>query len=249
MTDSAPLLDIRGLHRRIGSQQVLGGIDLRLQRGELLGLIGANGSGKSSLIRCIAGLTAWDAGDIAVAGCPIRQSLAKARLQIGYAVEPALLPDALTGMQCLQLFAAARGLDDIPSATLALAGELRLDGVLPAMIARYSLGMRQKLSLCLALLGEPPLLLLDESLNGLDPLGVYTMKQKLGALVRQEKCAVILATHMLDSTQSCMTRVALLHDGRLLREWRGTEWQSLQRGDGGVTLEQAMVGCLRTASA
>lgn len=169
---------------------------------------------------------------------------ARARRQLGYAVDPSLLPDALTGQQCLELFAATRGLDRIPPPTLALTEELRLDHVLYAMIGRYSLGMRQKLSLCLALLGEPPLLLLDESLNGLDPLGVYTAKQKLSELVRQERCAVILATHMLDTTQASMTRVSLLHRGAILHEWHLADLQALRSIDG-ATLEQAMIKRLR----
>ncbi|CAM5520377.1 ATP-binding cassette domain-containing protein [Rhodanobacter lindaniclasticus] len=223
---------------------MLDGVDLRLQRGELLGLIGANGSGKSTLIRCIAGLADAHTGEIVIDGKPLHEDVPRARSRLGYAVDPALLPDGLTGWQCLELFAATRGMDAIPPATLALAEELRLSGVLYAMVGRYSLGMRQKLSFCLALLGEPPLLLLDESLNGLDPLGVYTAKQKLTELVRQEKCAVILATHMLDTTQACMTRVALLHRGAIVHEWRAAELHALRSSDG-VTLEQAMIERLR----
>ena len=246
MKDSPPLLHVEGLVRQIGEQRLLDGIDLRLQRGVLLGLIGANGSGKTTLIRCIAGLSDWEAGDIRIDGMPIRSHLIQARGKLGYAVAPALLPDALTGQQCLELFAATRGLEAVPAATLALAEELRLNGVLYAMIGRYSLGMRQKLSICLALLGEPPLLLLDESLNGLDPLGVYAVKQKLIDLVQEERCAVILATHMLDSTQACMTRVALLDAGALLHEWGPAELQASRR-DGGASLEQAMIARLRRA--
>lgn len=244
MTDSPPLLQVRGLVRQVGEHRLLDGIDLQLQRGELMGLIGANGSGKTTLIRCIAGLAGREGGDIRIDGLPIRENLTQARRQLGYAVDPGLLPDALTGQQSLELFAAAREMDAVPVATLALAEELRLSDVLYAVIGRYSLGMRQKLSFCLALLGEPPLLLLDESLNGLDPLGVYTAKQKLTELVQAERCAVILATHMLDSTQACMTRVVLLHDGAILTEWDAAALQELRSADG-ASLEQAMIERLR----
>ncbi|MEO8748503.1 MAG: ABC transporter ATP-binding protein [Rhodanobacter sp.] len=244
MRNLSPLLRVQGLVRRIGEHRLLDGIDLQLHRGELLGLIGANGSGKTTLIRCIAGLIPWDAGDIAIDGRLIRQDLTQARMRLGYAVAPGLLPEVLTGQQCLQLFAATRGLDAVPAATLELAEALRLNGVLYAMIGRYSLGMRQKLSLCLALLGEPPLLLLDESLHGLDSLSAYTAKQTLIELVRRERCAVILATHMLDSTQACMTRVTLLHAGRIDHEWSAADLQLLHDTDG-ASLERAMVEQLR----
>jgi ABC-2 type transport system ATP-binding protein len=212
-----------------------------LQRGELLGLIGANGSGKSTLLRCVAGLLRPDSGDVLVDGRSVLSSPAQVRGRLGYAVDPSLLPAALTGWQCLELFAGARGLRKVPRESVAFAEELRLAGMLYAEVARYSLGMRQKLALCLALLGEPPLLLLDESLNGLDPLGVHAAKQELTERVAQKKCAVVLATHMLDSTQACMSRVALLDQGRLLHEWDAAEL----RGDGGMSLELAMIERLR----
>jgi len=244
MSADVPLLEVRGLGKRMNDQAVLDEIGFVLQRGELLGMIGANGSGKSTLLRCIAGLLRPDSGDVRVEGHSVLSKPMQVRARLGYAVDPSLLPAALTGWQCLELFASARGLNEVPRETVVFAEELRLAGVLYAEVARYSLGMRQKLALCLALLGEPPLLLLDESLNGLDPLGVYAAKQKLGELVDKGKCAVILATHMLDSTQACMSRVALLDQGRLLQEWNEKELQAMRHGGQG-SLEQAMIERLR----
>ncbi len=242
-----PALHVKNLSVTLGGRTVLRAIDLQLQPGELLGLIGANGSGKSTLLRVIAGLLPMDTGDVTIGGHSIRSAPMLARANLGFAVDPSLLPDALQGWQCLELFAAARGLDGVPSATLALAKELQLADVLYAEIARYSLGMRQKLSLCLALLGEPPLIVLDESLNGLDPLSVYVMKQALQSLVGEKRCAVILATHMLDTTQSSMTRVALLHDGSFLRTWEAAELERL-RADPQQTLELQMIRHLRAVA-
>lgn len=243
----SPALHVKGLSVTLGGRTVLKSIDLQLQPGELLGLIGANGSGKSTLLRVIVGLLPMDTGDVLIGGHSIRSAPMLARGNLGFAVDPALLPGALQGWQCLELFAAACGLDGVPSATLALAKDLQLANVLYAEIARYSLAMRQKLSLCLALRGEPPLIVLDESLNGLDPLSVYVMKQALQSLVRERRSAVILATHMLDSTQSSMTRVALLHDGFLLRSWEAVELERL-RADPQQTLELQMIRHLRAVT-
>ena len=244
----SPALQVKDLSVRLGGRTVLQSIDLQLQPGELLGLIGANGSGKSTLLRVIAGLLPMNTGDVLIAGHGIRSAPMLARAHLGFAVDPALLPDALQGWQCLELFAAARGLDRVPPATMALAQSLQLADVLYAQVARYSLGMRQKLSLCLALLGEPPLIVLDESLSGLDPLSVYTMKQALLDLVQTKRCAVILATHMLDATQSCMTCVALLHDGVISRTWDAAQLDAL-RTDPLQTLETQMVEHLREVTA
>lgn len=246
MNMHAAVLDVDDLHQRLGTHKILNGVSFNLQRGELLGLIGANGSGKSTLVRCIAGLIAPEAGHIAIAGHAIGADPVRARGQLGFAVDPSALPATLTGWQCLELFAGTRGLDAIPGATLAFAEALYLVPMLHAQVARYSLGMRQKLSLCLALLGEPALLLLDESLNGLDPLSVYEAKQWIAGLVRREQCAVLLATHMLDTTQDCMTRVALLHEGAFLRTWNTDDLHAL-RNDRTRTLELSMIESLRAA--
>lgn len=246
MNMHAAVLDVDDLHQRLGTHKILNGVSFNLQRGELLGLIGANGSGKSTLVRCIAGLIAPEAGHIAIAGHAIGADPVRARGQLGFAVDPSALPATLTGWQCLELFAGTRGLDAIPGATLAFAEALYLVPMLHAQVARYSLGMRQKLSLCLALLGEPALLLLDESLNGLDPLSVYEAKQWIAGLVRREQCAVLLATHMLDTTQDCITRVALLHEGAFLRTWNTDDLHAL-RNDRTRTLELSMIESLRAA--
>jgi ABC-2 type transport system ATP-binding protein len=198
---------------------VLHGISLSLCRGEWLVLLGPNGSGKSTLLDCVAGRLLPRAGTVAIAGHDLAVAPRAARQCLGYAVAPERLPDVLTGWQCLEVHAAARGLRAIDGDVLRLAGALHVDRWLAQRVGMYSLGTRQKLSLLLALLGNPDLLVLDESLNGLDPASARTVKQHLHQRVAQGRAGVLLATHALDLLERHADRAALLVEGRLLRTW------------------------------
>ncbi|HET9818586.1 MAG TPA: ABC transporter ATP-binding protein, partial [Rhodanobacteraceae bacterium] len=177
-----PLLRAARLRVAYGDVRVLDGIDLDIARGEFVALIGPNGAGKTTLLHAIAGIATLYDGTVAIAGCALAKAPREAKQVIGLAIDPPSLPALLTGCECLALFAGARGLPAIPPATLALGETLSLTSVLDRRIDSYSLGMRQKLGILLGLLGEPPLLLLDEPFNGLDPRSALAFKSHLIAL-------------------------------------------------------------------
>jgi ABC-2 type transport system ATP-binding protein len=238
-------LDLRDLHLDYGSQSVLRGVDLQLRAGELVGLIGPNGSGKSSLMRACAGIQPLARGRILIDGVDLAQDPLAARHRFGYAVEPERIPAALRGRQCLELVAHARGLGDAELATAhELVAALGLAPWIEREVGVYSLGTRQKLAVVLALLGDPPLLLLDEVLNGLDPLAAFALKQAL----RQRSdggAAVLLATHGLEVAERFLDRAVLLLDGRVAGDWNRDALQGLRNDGGG--LEAAVVARLRAA--
>lgn len=238
----APILDARGLQLALGGQAVLRGLDLALRPGTFTGLVGPNGSGKSTLLRCLAGILAPASGRVLVGGHDLAVAPVQGKSLLGYAPEPALLPDVLRGCDCLELFARARGLPAIPEATLALAERLQFGRWRDREIGTYSLGTRQKLSVLLGLLGEPPLLLLDESLNGLDPVSALRLKQHLGRLAREQGCAVLLATHGVEIAEHHLDAVLLLDEGRISACWQRTDLDALRAAPGG--LEQAIVASL-----
>lgn len=209
----AHVLDIRDLHLSLGGRPVLQGIDLRIDSGEFVALAGPNGSGKSSLLRCIAGLLLAHRGTIEICSHPIATHTAAARAKFGMAVDPAALPGLLTGRECLQLFARTRGLGVVPAATLALAEALRYSVYLDRPVEEYSLGTRQKLAVLLGLIGEPPLLLLDEPLNGLDPPSAWALKRHLAELAARGT-AIVLATHAIELAERHVHRAVLLVEGR-----------------------------------
>ena len=237
MTD---LLHAAGLRVAYGDERVLDGVDLDIARGgELVALIGPNGAGKTTLLRAIAGIAPLRGGAVCIAGHDLEQTPRKAKAAIGLAIDPPNLPDLLTGRECLALFAGAHGLSGIPSEALALAATLSLISVLDRRIASYSLGMRQKLGILLGLLGEPPLLLLDEPFNGLDPRSALAFKAHLATLVARSDASVLLATHSVGFAERNATKVVLLMDGKVRRIWDAVELTAM-REDPRQSLEKAM---------
>ncbi|HEV7123095.1 MAG TPA: ABC transporter ATP-binding protein [Rhodanobacter sp.] len=233
------LLRAAGLHVAYGVEPVLKGVDLRLARGEFVALIGPNGSGKTTLLHTLAGMLSSSAGSIALDGHDLANAPRHAKASFGLAVDPARLPALLTGRECLELFAGARDLPAIPPATLALGEILSLTPMLDRRIVSYSLGMRQKLGILLGLIGEPPLLLLDEPFNGLDPRSALVFKTHLAATVARGDASVLLATHSLDIAERHATRVVLLMDGRVRRSWDAGELAAM-REQPERSLEKAM---------
>jgi ABC-2 type transport system ATP-binding protein len=162
------------------------------------------------------------------------------------AVEPERLPAELSGRQCLELIAELRGETASLAASWALAEALRFLPWLDLPVAGYSLGTRQKLCLLLALLGQPRLLLLDEVLNGLDPLAAWALKQELRSRV-DAGSSVILATHGLEVAERFLDRAVLLLDGRLAADWGSAELAAF-RADPEGGLEHAVSERLRHAT-
>lgn len=233
------VLDVRQVHAKYGKREVLSGVSLQVPAGEWFCLLGPNGVGKSTLLRCISGALMPSSGDLLIAGhSAIAEPLA-AKRQLGYACAPEQLPGLLTGRQCLEVYAQAKGLKEVGADVLALAHELRFDGYLDSFVDTYSLGTRQKLCILLALLGEPTLIVLDEAFNGLDPASALQVKHHLQHRLTGGRCAVLLATHSLDIVEHYADKAALLIDGRIVREWSETEIAAF-RVQGDSAMETAL---------
>jgi ABC-2 type transport system ATP-binding protein len=235
-------LDVAGLRLAYGALPVLRGVDLRLQAGELVGLIGPNGSGKSSLLRALSAQLRCE-GSIVIDGIDLRGDAFAAKQRLGVAVEPERLPAVLRGRQCIELVAHTRALGaSAIDGALALSQSLGLSRWLERDVGDYSLGTRQKLAVVLAMLGDPPLLLLDEVLNGLDPLAAFALKQALRARA-DAGAAVLLATHGLEVAERFLDRAVLLLDGVIAADWNRADLVRLRsEGEG---LEAAVVERLR----
>jgi ABC-2 type transport system ATP-binding protein len=236
------LLAIRGLAAGYGSRQVISDINLTIERGEWFSLLGPNATGKSTLLYCATGQLMPVAGEVHINGHNLATEPELAKLHLGYAHAPDRLPGLLTGLQCLEVHASARQLNEVGSEVMGLAQELKLAPLLDQYVGTYSLGTRQKLSVLLALVGAPPLIILDEAFNGLDPASSLVLKRFLRARVESKECSVLLATHALDIVLQYSTRIALLLEGKLAHSWDAARFTTLQG------LEEALANGSSSAS-
>jgi len=216
-------LDIRDVHARYGKLEVLRGVTLQVRTGQWFCLLGPNGVGKSTLLHCVAGRLVPSAGDVLVCGHSVRTQTVDAKRKLGFGCAPEQLPGLLTGRQCLEVYANAKGLERIDPDVLELGDGLKFGTYLDRFVDTYSLGTRQKLCVLLALLGEPTLVVLDEAFNGLDPASALIVKRHLQQRLAANRCSVLLATHSLDIVEHYADKAALLLDGRIVREWSDSE--------------------------
>lgn len=223
MNAEGPALSVERLHAGYDKHRVLIDVSLAVGRGEWVALLGPNASGKTTLLHCVVGMMTPASGTIAVCGHSLRDSPASAKSKLGFACAPERLPGLLTGRQCLEIYAAAKGLTSIGADVLQLAQRFQYLSMLDRFVESYSLGTRQKLAVLLALLGDPQLLVLDEAFNGLDPASALALKHFLRERVSAGQCSVLLATHALDIVERYADRAALLLNGRIAHEWRKEE--------------------------
>jgi ABC-2 type transport system ATP-binding protein len=207
-------VSVRGLSVSFDRRPALVDASLEIPRGSIVGLLGPSGAGKTTLIRCIAGLLKPQKGDVRIAGLPVTDRSLSPR--IGYmAQEDALYPD-LTGVQNLRFFAALYGLRGARAreAIASVFRLTRLEGEENKRVRNYSGGMRKRLSLAMALVHGPSLLILDEPTVGIDPVLRAEFWDEFRAL-RDAGATLLLTTHVMDESDRC-DRLALVFEGRVL---------------------------------
>ncbi len=214
MNDDTLVLQTKGLLKRYGATAVVDQVDLEVPRGAIYGFLGPNGAGKTTTIRMLLGLLAPDAGSVRVFGLPLATERARVLGRLGALVETPSLYPHLTGRENLEV---TRRLLAVEKAALARALESAgLTEAADRPVSGYSLGMKQRLGLALALLASPELLVLDEPANGLDPAGIQTMRATLKRLANEEGVTVFLSSHLLSEVEQLATHVGILGSGRLV---------------------------------
>lgn len=228
----APVLCMQQVHRRRAGRPAVQDLSLTLPRGQVLGLLGVNGAGKSTTLSMIAGALRPDRGSIQLNGADFPEQPELARQLIGWLPERAPLWAELTVSEHLDAHGRLRGLrgSALRQARTAIIERLQLQPLARRLAGVLSQGQRQRLGLACALLHRPALLVLDEPANALDPVQVAALR----ALIREEASsgtAVILSTHLLTEVTAVCDRVAILHEGSLRHDGpvHGDEHAALER--------------------
>ena len=228
------LVEIEVATKLYGKLVAFDSVSLRIERAEVYALVGANGAGKSSLMRAVVGLAQLDAGRISICGEDTKKNPLRAKRHIGYLPEELLFYERLTGEEYLRLVA---GLKETNAAQVKEEiGFYELRSVADKWIGGYSLGMRKKLGLAAAMIGRPEVLVLDEPLNGLD----VEMMRKLRARIKEEQargCALLLSSHVMDFVERAANRVGIMRAGRLVAEGTPEELRHQATLGGNVPFE------------
>jgi ABC-2 type transport system ATP-binding protein len=221
VTDTEPVLKLRAIDKRFRRHRVLSDLNLTVTRGEIVGLLGPNGSGKTTTLRLAAGYLWPDSGRVFLNEQALTPESTALRQRIGYLPERIPLYDPLTVRQQLVFVARARGLRGaaVRSAVTEAAAAFDLEPVIARVVGRLSKGFRQRVGLAQALLGEPDLLLLDEPTSGLDPFQILEARE----MIRRASAhrAVIVSTHIVQEISALCSRVVYLREGRLVELERG----------------------------
>ena len=236
MTESA--IETHDLTRRFGTLTAVQQLTLRIDRGEVFGLLGPNGSGKTTTIRMLCGLLEPSEGWASVAGIDVAKSPEKVRQHIGYMSQRFGLYEDLTVAENLQFYAGIYGLrgaaqSERLAAVIAFIG---LDARLDQLVSQLSGGWKQRLALACALIHQPPVLFLDEPTAGVDPAARRKFWRAIYDLT-QQGTTVLVTTHYMDEAERC-TRLAMMSAGRLIAMGTPTE---VAAQVGGKTLEDAFV--------
>jgi Cu-processing system ATP-binding protein len=207
------MIELTGVAKSYGALRALEDVNLKVEKGELFGLIGRNGAGKSTLFQLMLGLLEADTGHVQVDGERVGGAGYRAvKRRIGYLPENVVLYDNLTGVETLRFFARLKGAS--AAECMPLLEQVGLNDAAKRKVREYSKGMRQRLGFAQALLGNPALLFLDEPTNGLDPEGIREFYRILKT--RQEAgTTIVITSHILAEIQQRVSRLAILQSGRI----------------------------------
>jgi ABC-2 type transport system ATP-binding protein len=212
------VIEVRDLQRRFGDFYAVRGVSFSVQHGEIFGLLGANGAGKSTTFRMLCGLLPVTAGEVQVAGLDLRHAAAQARARLGYMAQRFSLYSDLTVLQNLRFFASAYGLDRVRRRQrIAWALEaFELGEHAGDNCRELPLGFKQRLAMAAALMHEPDILFLDEPTSGVDPLARREFWQRINALA-ESGVTVLVTTHFMDEANYC-DRLVIMAEGEVLAE-------------------------------
>lgn len=208
------IIEIHALTFAYRKQAVLNGIDLEVPQGSIFGFLGPNGAGKSTTIKIMLDLLQVPAGKVFLFGKELHSNKIEILKQTGAMVESPSLYEHLNAFKNLEI---TQRLRQIPAGRIAEVLDIvGLSKYAHRKVRQYSTGMKQRLSLAIAMLGSPRLLILDEPINGLDPSGIIEIRNLLSQLNREHGCTIFLSSHILDEIEKICSDVAVINGGKVL---------------------------------
>lgn len=218
------VLEIKQLAKQYGKQQALVDFDLTVKAGDIVGVAGRNGAGKTTLFRIITGLTPHYQGSVSIFGSTSDKDLLEQRHLVGTIIEdPAFIPE-MSAKQNLEFYRLERGITDKNRVD----DMLKLVGLVDTgrkKVKDFSLGMKQRLAIALALIHRPKLLIFDEPTNGLDPEGIIQVRELLLQLAKDERLTILVSSHILSELEHLATRFVVIEKGHKIEEFTKEELQ------------------------
>ena len=215
MTQSSAAIAVREIRKSFGDQVALDGVDLEVAGGTIFALLGPNGAGKTTLVKILSTLLKPEGGTASVAGFDVATHPADVRESISLTGQFAAVDEVLTGRENLILIARLRRVPDAGQLADDLLGRFQLTDAATRRVATYSGGMRRRLDIAMSLIGNPPVIFLDEPTTGLDPQGRIEVWNSVKELAGQGT-TVLLTTQYLDEAEHLADRIAILHEGRII---------------------------------
>lgn len=211
-----PVLSVIDITKKIKQKEIIKGISFSIEEGEIFGFLGPNGAGKSSTLRMIVGLSKATSGTICICGHSIEKNFVKAMENVGCIIESPDLYGYLSGYDNLEMLCSMS--KNVTRANILDAVErVGLENRIYDKVHTYSMGMKQRLGLAQALTHQPKLLVLDEPMNGLDPQGIFTFREIIKKLAKENKTSVLLSSHLISEIQLMCSKVAIINDGIIIK--------------------------------
>ena len=221
-----PALRVQDLEKSYDDLRVLRGVDLEVPRGSIVALLGSNGAGKTTIVKILSTLLRADAGSATVDGFDVAAQPAEVREAISLTGQFAAVDETLTGRENVVLVARLRHLPDAGRIADTLLARFGLTEAAGRRVATYSGGMRRRLDIAMSLVGNPPVVFLDEPTTGLDPQGRHEVWESVRELAGRGT-TVLLTTQYLDEAEHLADRIAILHEGRIIADGTLAELKAL----------------------
>ena len=230
---SESVITLTDIHKSYGKHEVLKGVDMTVNKGDIYGLVGKNGAGKTTLFKVILGLSEYQGGKLSIMGGQNESENRQGRRHIGFFVGSTSF-GYLNGRGNLDYFRRVKGIKDAEEVDRVLDIVGLDERAARTPVVRYSLGMRQRLGIANALMGDPDILIFDEPTNGLDPQGIADVRDLITKINSKYKKTIIVSSHILSELEHTAHRFGIVHEGVLMKE---TSLEEMQIEGGKVSIE------------